>query len=121
MKALVGAFNQEKALVGAFSVIMKSSWTFVQPSFRALDLTAIVQYVQYVVKPEEDAAGQYDSLQVDPGVETVEMLLDLWKLRFGNLKCVINPKAEVCEDKVGHSLSSRIQSCPRVDFLNQKT
>ena len=51
--------------------------TFVQPSFRALDLTAIVQYVQYVVKPEEDAAGQYDSLQVDPGVETVEMLLDL--------------------------------------------
>ena len=25
---LVGAFNQEKALVGAFSVIMKSSGTF---------------------------------------------------------------------------------------------
>ena len=25
MKALVGTFNQEKALVGAFSVIMKSS------------------------------------------------------------------------------------------------
>ena len=29
MKALVGAFNKEKALVGAFSVIMKSSRTFV--------------------------------------------------------------------------------------------
>ena len=28
MKALVGAFNQEKALVGAFSVIVKSSGTF---------------------------------------------------------------------------------------------
>ena len=27
-KALVGAFNQEKALVGAFSVIVKSSQTF---------------------------------------------------------------------------------------------
>ena len=29
MNALVGAFNQEKALVGAFSVIVKSSQTFV--------------------------------------------------------------------------------------------
>ena len=28
VKALVGAFNQEKALVGAFSVIVKSSRTF---------------------------------------------------------------------------------------------
>ena len=28
MKALVGAFNQENALVGAFSVIVKSSGTF---------------------------------------------------------------------------------------------
>ena len=29
MKALVGAFNQEEALAGVFSVIMKSSRTFV--------------------------------------------------------------------------------------------
>ena len=29
VKALVGAFNQEKALVGAFSVIVKSSQIFV--------------------------------------------------------------------------------------------
>ena len=29
VKALVGAFNQEKALVGAFSVIVKSSQSFV--------------------------------------------------------------------------------------------
>ena len=36
MKALVGAFNQEKDLVGAFSVIVKFSRTFVQPSFEAL-------------------------------------------------------------------------------------
>ena len=28
VKVLVGAFNQEKALVGAFSVIVKSSRTF---------------------------------------------------------------------------------------------
>ena len=26
MKALVGAFNQEKALVGAFSVLVKTGW-----------------------------------------------------------------------------------------------
>ena len=32
VKALVGDFNQEKALVGAFSVIMKSSRTFVSSS-----------------------------------------------------------------------------------------
>ena len=36
MKALVGAFNQEKALVGAFSVIVKSSGTFGLASFQAL-------------------------------------------------------------------------------------
>ena len=35
VKALVGAFNQEKALVGAFSVIVKSSQNFVYPSIQA--------------------------------------------------------------------------------------
>ena len=35
-KALVGSFNQEKVLVGAFSVIMKSSHTLREPSFAAL-------------------------------------------------------------------------------------
>ena len=34
MKALVGAFNQEKALVGTFSVILKSSGTSVCSSTR---------------------------------------------------------------------------------------
>ena len=28
VKALVGTFKQENAIVGAFSVIVKSSWTF---------------------------------------------------------------------------------------------
>ena len=32
MKALVGSFNQEKALVVAFSVIVKTWWTFVSSS-----------------------------------------------------------------------------------------
>ena len=35
MKALVGAFNQEKTLVGAFSMIVKSSQNFVE----ALEVT----------------------------------------------------------------------------------
>ena len=36
VKGLVGTFNQEKALVGAFSLIVKSSGTFRNPSFQAL-------------------------------------------------------------------------------------
>ena len=41
MKALVGAFNQEKALVGAFSVIVQP---VVEPMdrFAALDLADVV-------------------------------------------------------------------------------
>ena len=36
MKAVVAAFNQEKVLVGVFSVIVKSSGTFGKHSFVAL-------------------------------------------------------------------------------------
>ena len=36
VKALVGAFNQEKALEGAFSVIVKSLRYLQEPSFEAL-------------------------------------------------------------------------------------
>ena len=32
MKAVVATFNKEKALVGAFSVIVKTSWIFVSSS-----------------------------------------------------------------------------------------
>ena len=32
VKAVVGAFNQEKALLRAFSVIVKTLWTFVSNS-----------------------------------------------------------------------------------------
>ena len=38
-ESVVGAFNQEKAIVGAFSIIVKSSRTFVSPSFQALLVT----------------------------------------------------------------------------------
>ena len=36
MKALAGAFNQEKALVGAFSVLVKTSRYLREPKFEAL-------------------------------------------------------------------------------------
>ena len=36
MKAPLGAFNQEKALVGAFSVTVKSSCNLREPSMEAL-------------------------------------------------------------------------------------
>ena len=36
MKALVGAFNQDMALTGAFSVIVKFSGNLREPSFKAL-------------------------------------------------------------------------------------
>ena len=41
VKALVGTFNQEKILVGAFFVIVKYQRTFVQPSFEALVVMVI--------------------------------------------------------------------------------
>ena len=46
MKALVGAFNQEKALVGAFSVIVK---LVVEPMnhFTALVITVIITWQQW--------------------------------------------------------------------------
>ena len=54
---LVVTFNQEKALVGAFSVIVKSSRTFVKPSFEAIDpagilhpFTTLNNYMKHIVQ-----------------------------------------------------------------------
>ena len=49
VKAVVAAFNQEKALVGAFSVIVKSSGTFGEPSFQALVREQREEMVSYLV------------------------------------------------------------------------
>ena len=52
MKALVGAFNQEKALVGAFSVI-------VQPVVEPMDhFTALFRDVENILVEEEDVGGK---------------------------------------------------------------
>ena len=45
MKALVGAFNQEKALVGAFSVI-------VQPVVEPIDRFTALVYIQLYTTPQ---------------------------------------------------------------------
>ena len=46
MKALVGAFNQEKALVGAFSVI-------VQPVVEPMDQFTALKFTQIIQLPAE--------------------------------------------------------------------
>ena len=50
MKALVGAFNQEKALVGAFSVIVQS----------------VVEPVEHCTAPEQPGAVQLLAVQDTP-------------------------------------------------------
>ena len=47
MKVLVGAFNQEKAQVGAFSMIVKSWRTSGKPSFQALAGAAHLPTINY--------------------------------------------------------------------------
>ena len=56
MKALVGAFNQEKALVGAFSVI-------VQPVVELMD-----RFTALVLVPEH-GGGPHQVAQVEAGAE----------------------------------------------------
>ena len=51
MKALVGAFNREKHLEGAFSVIVKLLW---QSSFQALHLV----HLQHVPQVDREVDGQ---------------------------------------------------------------
>ena len=60
MKALVAAFNQEKALVGAFSVI-------VQPVVEKMDrFTALVLGPSNIVTLTHDSAGDGPRRDVDP-------------------------------------------------------
>ena len=59
MKALVGAFNQKKALVGAFSVIVKP---VVEPMdhFTALVITVIITWQQWRGRvPERGLNGKF--------------------------------------------------------------
>ena len=48
MKVLIGTFNQEKALIGAFSVIVKTSRNLREGSFEALPRTCSKTAVQMV-------------------------------------------------------------------------
>ena len=47
MKALVGSFNKEKALVGALSMIVKSSRTFISSSIGAVQEVEITVMLQF--------------------------------------------------------------------------
>ena len=46
MKALVGAFNQEKALVGAFSVIVQLFWLIMYMYSTNLDILQLSTHLQ---------------------------------------------------------------------------
>ena len=70
MKALVGAFNQEKALVGAFSVIVKSSGTFGYPSFQALLLT---RHGEDEGDPDAVPGRGREGVPVDPDPSVVDI------------------------------------------------
>ena len=64
MKALVGAFNQEKALVGAFSVIVKTNCATdgsfystthdPNPDFEVISPIMLLRAVQCEVEPRPD-------------------------------------------------------------------
>ena len=56
MKAVEAPFNQKKVLVGAFSVIMKLSQSFVSSCTR-LDRHAITQWSVAHVEPSEQLIG----------------------------------------------------------------
>ena len=60
MKALVGSFNQEKALVVTFSVIVKTWWTFVPSSTvysQCVLAAAVVSLLHLGVGLEQEDAG----------------------------------------------------------------
>ena len=72
MKALVGAFNQEKALVGAFSVIVKTG----RGTDGALHITN-----SHIVQPE-DGGVNLDMGELDEALEAakeVEHLVRGWR------------------------------------------
>ena len=69
MKALVGTFNQEKALVGAFSVI-------VQPVMEPMDrFTALHEMVHNAV-PELKSDKSHDSVTVDFNASIVSVYIE---------------------------------------------
>ena len=70
---------------------------------------AILLYTPHtsVYPPEEDAAWQDDPLQVDPGLQPVEVLLHLRQCALGHLEGVVEPQTEIGKHQVGHGLSSR--------------
>ena len=69
MKALVGAFNQEKAIVGAFSVIVQP---VVEPMDRFKALVKTILRMKTVTKCSQDS--QDSSQDISPQPQTLEHL-----------------------------------------------
>ena len=76
MKALVGAFNQEKALVGAFSVI-------VQPVVELMDrFAALLFYLNLELHPRQTANHQPELCPVH---NSSELKINIPHCRFSEL------------------------------------
>ena len=101
MKALVGAFNQEKALVGAFSVI-------VQPVVEPMELyTALFKAEQEfpvsAVSPVTSSAGHYGSpsqpSQQLPGQDTGDLAYSLTRIEVCCIK-LVNAESRNASDMI---------------------
>ena len=88
MKALLGAFNQDKALVGAFSVIVKTPGTFVP------NCSIYLEVVGGVGHEAADGGGpvvEADALLVVAGVGLVREPEDLEALEAGSVELLHRP------------------------------
>ena len=79
MKALVGAFNKEKALVGAFSVIVKSSRRFVASSSLYLPVRVMLVLAAGHGADVGLLGGQ---VRGDPVLEVVPGQVVLWSNKY---------------------------------------
>ena len=93
MKALVGAFNQEKALVGAFSVI-------VQPVVETMEYYTALILGNWLVLWFNLIHTAYFVLQQIPGIGTRWMNYVLPFANLAFLPCILSVKAKYKRSKV---------------------
>ena len=107
MKALVGAFNQEKALVGAFSVIVQP---VVEPMDRFTALNRILIFVLY-----KKEASRIESSLSSRGWKVTSIHGD--KSQEGRTKAVEDFKSGAIPLLVATDVAARGLDIPGVDFV----
>ena len=94
MKALVGAFNQEKALVGAFSVIVKTGCG-TDGSFYSTNIGSNGR-VRYSIR--RDPLDNYKTFAIDPesGLITLQRPLDRERQKIYELRVEATDEGQTC-------------------------